>query len=118
MAQVSHRIDDLDKTTIVERDVTVLTLNGRKVTIDLSDDNYSKLEKALSKYFENGIVSEAKNGTAKVANADSQDRNAEIRVWAQANGHQVSDRGRLAGAVVRAYEEWEATQNVASSSAA
>ena len=118
MAKVSYRVDDLDKTTPVERDVTILTLNGRKVEIDLSDDNFNKLEKALSKYFENGIVSEPRSGNAKPANADEQDRNAEIRTWAIANGHTVADRGRLPGAVVRAYEEWEATQNGSESPAA
>lgn len=112
MAKVSYRIDDLDKTTAVEGDSTVLVLNGRKVTIDLSPANEAKLAKILAPYFDNGVVSEVKSSTAKPA-ADSQDRNAEIRTWAQANGHQVSDRGRLPGAVVKAYDEWEATQNVA-----
>jgi hypothetical protein len=32
------------------------------------------------------------------------DRTGEIREWARAHGHQVSERGRLSAAVVAAYE--------------
>ena len=117
MATKTFRVDDLDGTE-VDIPTTVLALNGRKVSIDLSADNLAKLEKYLAKYFDNGIVSEARNGAVKVANADEQDRNAEIRTWAIANGHVVKERGRLPGAVVQAFEEWEASQDGAETPAA
>ena len=117
MAEVTYRIDDLDGKTKVNVPTTVLTLNGRTVTIDLSEKHVEELVGILAPYFDKGIVSEKKAKTAN-GNADSQDRNAEIRTWAIANGHNVSERGRLPGAVVRAYEEYEASQNGSESSAA
>jgi hypothetical protein len=113
MAEVTYRIDDLDGKTKVTGDSTTLSLNGRTVSIDLSDKHVDELAALLAPYFEKGIVVEKKAKAAK-ANTDSVDRNTEIREWANKNGHTVSDRGRLPGAVVTAYEAWEATQPSAS----
>jgi hypothetical protein len=110
MAVISYRVDDLDGKSKVTGDATELILNGRKVTIDLSDKHVSELVALLAPYYEAGIVTEKREKVASNGNADEQDRNAEIRTWAMSNGYEVKERGRLPGNVVRAYEEWEASQ--------
>lgn len=45
------------------------------------------------------------SSSAKTSNGGGgKERTQEIREWARANGHTVSERGRLSGAVVAAYE--------------
>jgi hypothetical protein len=107
MALVSHRVDDLDGRTKVTGESTTLSLNGRTVSIDLSPKHVEELDALLAPYFEKGV--EVHKNKATASKSDS-DRNAEIRQWAQTNGHNVSDRGRLAQSVVDAFNEWEATQ--------
>ncbi|WP_252917807.1 Lsr2 family DNA-binding protein, partial [Mycolicibacterium smegmatis] len=40
----------------------------------------------------------------KTAGASSQERSRAIREWARANGHSVSERGRLSTEIITAYE--------------
>jgi hypothetical protein len=102
MAEVTYRVDDLDGKTKVTGDSTSLSLNGRSVTIDLSNKHVDELVALLAPYFDNGVevTKTVKANGAK--NVD--DRTAEIRAWAVKNGHDVSDRGRLPKAVVEAFE--------------
>lgn len=101
MAQVTYRVDDLDGKTKVTGDSTVLSLNGRTVSIDLSPKNVEALAALLAPYFENGVELKA---AKRASNGDNdKDRNAEIRAWAAANGHTVNERGRLPKNVVDAF---------------
>lgn len=102
MAEVTYRVDDLDGRTKVTGDSTSLSLNGRAVSIDLSDKHVRELEELLAPYFDKGIVIERHVKAAAKSNGDA-DENARIREWAANNGHNVSDRGRLPKAVVEAY---------------
>jgi Lsr2 len=111
MATRTYRVDDLDGTsdvTEVGQDTTV-SLNGRAVTLDLSDKHFAELEKFLAKYFENGQESTRKTAGAKATgNADADaERNREIRAWRQLQNRDdlpvVNERGRLPKAVVDAY---------------
>jgi hypothetical protein len=88
--------DDLDGT---KADVTVeFGLDGAAYAIDLSDDNAKKLRGALD-----GYVSKAR----KVSGRRSSSRktsygidNRAVRRWAEANGIEVSKRGRIPQDVV------------------
>ncbi|MGP5268482.1 Lsr2 family DNA-binding protein [Brachybacterium alimentarium] len=42
-------------------------------------------------------------GTRRASGGDPE-RTARIREWARENGHEVSDRGRIAGSVIEAYD--------------
>src|SRR3954469_6927782 len=96
--------DDLDGTANA-KEVT-FSLNGESWTIDLSAKNRAALEKALKPY----IAKATKQGrrrpaasakkTARRAGTDL----AAIREWANSNGHQVSDRGRISVVVQQAYD--------------
>lgn len=97
-------VDDIDGTELpANTQDTVLVLNGKKVTLTLSDANVAKLEKAVQKYFDNGVVTTASARPATAKNAGDADLTAEIRNWAQNNGHTVADRGRISQAVKDAF---------------
>ena len=67
-----------------------ISLNGRKVTVDLNKRNLGDLERKLAKYFDAG------QGNAPA-------NNAEIRAWANQNGHQIGQRGRISAEVREAF---------------
>jgi hypothetical protein len=85
--------------------------------IDLTDDNYDKLMQVLAPYIAAGQqitgpasqqrVKGTRSSVGSSATSTTQRRkeeNDKIRVWARAHGHTVSDRGRIHGDVVKAYE--------------
>lgn len=111
MAQkaTTHLVDDLTGDTIDEgkgRTVS-FSFDGNHYEIDLTDDNAEKLRKAFSDYVAaarkvNGRQTRAASGGApKRGNSEEL---AKIREWANANGHEVSSRGRISQAVRDAYD--------------
>src|SRR3569833_2560945 len=104
---ISTLIDDLDGK---KADRTVeFSLDGVNYTIDLSEANAGKLRKALDPYINAGTrlgrstgrIPARRSGPARTAG--SRDENRLIREWAVANGHQISERGRIPQGVSDAY---------------
>jgi hypothetical protein len=104
---ITTLIDDLDGK---KADRTVeFSLDGISYTIDLSEANAGKLRKALDPYITAGT--RLGRGTGRIAGrraapsrtAGSRDENRLIREWAVANGHQISERGRIPQSVTDAY---------------
>ncbi|MDT0353956.1 histone-like nucleoid-structuring protein Lsr2 [Pseudonocardia charpentierae] len=103
-------IDDLDGTDAAG--TFDFAIDGRAYQIDLSDENVAKLRDALAPYV--GAARKAGGGgrgraVRQVAVAEkparsNRDQTAAIRDWARANGHQVSDRGRISISVMQAFE--------------
>ncbi len=99
------------------------SIDGTSYTIDLTDKEAAGFDKALAMYIEHATktgggsaggrkrtgangraASTGKAGsTAKSGSGRSKDELANIRAWAQANGHQVSERGRIKQDVLDAY---------------
>src|SRR4051794_8614358 len=104
---ITTLIDDLDGKP-ADRTVE-FSLDGTSYTIDLSDANAGKLRKALEPYLSAGTRvgrGSAPRGGARSAAArpgGDRDANRAIREWAQANGHAVSERGRIPQSVIDAY---------------
>ena len=106
---ITTLIDDLDGK---KADRTVeFSLDGANYTIDLSEANAGKLRKALDPYINAGTRI-GRAGTARIParrggvpgrTAGSRDENRLIREWALANGHQISERGRIPQSVTDAY---------------
>lgn len=116
MAQKVHveMVDDIDG-SIAEQTVP-FSLDGVNYEIDLSEDNAAALRDELARY----VAVSRRTGGRKVriaagaaprpaSTAADRERNRTMREWAEANGYQVSDRGRLPAEIVRAYEEREET---------
>lgn len=83
-------------------------VDGTNYEIDLNEQNANALRDALQPYIKHGRrqVRPATRRQRRGAAANSNDgpSAADIRAWAQANGHQVPERGRIPAAVREAYE--------------
>ncbi len=94
-------VDDIDGTGDAR---TIEFSIGRDAyTIDLSEKNASKLEAALAPFIEKATKAGRKTARKAGTRSSAKDTNA-VREWARANGMKVSDRGRVPGNVVAAYE--------------
>ena len=104
MARKTIVVDDLDGTDDA-REVT-FALDGETWRIDLNEANRQRLRAALGEFIEAGVkIGGRRSSSAK--SASSTGDNAVIRAWAQANGHAVSDRGRIPASVIDAYRAAE-----------
>lgn len=106
--QIAQVIDDLDGTTLEEGEGKQLTfsIEGRAYEIDLSQKNADKFYAALAPYVDAArpIGSPSRSGSPRRSRSTNPaDLNA-IREWARANGHTVSDRGRIPASIVDAYK--------------
>jgi hypothetical protein len=99
--------DDLDNS---EGASTVsFAYRGTSYEIDLGEKNQAALDKALAKYI---AVARKHDGRAPSpsgrgrSNARTKGRTdlSAVRAWAQENGFEVSDRGRIPGEVQAAYD--------------
>ncbi len=106
---VVELVDDLDGTPIEEGAGGTVTfaLDGVTYEIDLAAHSRQKLTDALAPFIAAGRRaggSQApvrKRGAARASSG--RDLNA-VREWARANGHEVSNRGRVPAAVLEAYD--------------
>jgi len=109
MAQKTHieLIDDLDGSTATE--TIKFGLDSTHYDIDLNDKNAAKLRSALGAYTTAGRRTGgrrvARSTTKKTPGKASGGNTAGVRSWAVANGHKVSDRGRIPQAVQQAYDK-------------
>src|SRR4051794_6027373 len=102
---VTEFIDDLDGGK-ADRTVT-FAVDGTTYEIDLSKRNAAAFAKALKPYVEAGRKvrrpgKTATRGTARRSRQNGSDL-AAVREWARANGHTVSDRGRIPAAILEAH---------------
>ena len=100
--------DDIDGG---EADRTVeFGLDGVNYTIDLSEKNAGKLRKALDPFLNaatrvgrSGVVASSRRNAPASTGRASRDQNQAIREWANKNGYEVSERGRIPSHIVEAY---------------
>ena len=87
------------------------SVDGTSYTIDLTDKEAAGFDKALAMYIEHATKTSGgsaggrkrSSSAGKTGSGRSKDELANIRAWAQANGHQVSERGRIKQDVLNAY---------------
>ncbi|MEG8037706.1 Lsr2 family protein [Sphingomonas sp. LR61] len=111
MAQkvITHLVDDLTGDTVEDGKGRTITFgfDGAHYEIDLSDNNADALREALSDYIAAARKVTGRAGRTTAGSAPKR-RNSEelakIREWANANGHDVSSRGRISQAVRDAYD--------------
>ena len=103
--EVTQYFDDLDNTTLNEEEVRVVdfSVNGVDYTLDLSEDNKAKFEEALAPYIQ-VARRKVRGGRRTATRSANPQRNKMIREWAQANGVEVSERGRIAQSVIDKFE--------------
>ncbi|MBF4563155.1 Lsr2 family protein [Microbacterium sp. VKM Ac-2870] len=113
MAQkvIVELVDDLDGTPIADGagGTVRFALGNKSYDIDLTDDNLATLEEALAPFIAAARVSSV-SGTggprragARTPRKSSSVDLAAVRAWARANGHTVSERGRVSASILEAY---------------
>ncbi|MQY08695.1 histone-like nucleoid-structuring protein Lsr2 [Actinomadura macrotermitis] len=110
MAEKVIRVDDIDGSEggdVSKRDFEVL---GRVFTIDLSDDNHKRLIEALEVLatFVDKAVEVKPAGKGRKAASPAKVKgysNNDVREWANSNGVEVSERGKIADEVYAAFIE-------------
>src|SRR3954451_763904 len=122
----SRRVDSsdpyLDDALMAQRIVTEVTddtngkpadetvtfgLDGREYEIDLTSKNAAALRKAFDVYVKSGrrIGGRRPRSTGGSGSSSKSDLDTKaVREWAGKNGFQVSQRGRIPGTVIAAYE--------------
>ncbi|MET0234105.1 MAG: Lsr2 family protein [Kibdelosporangium sp.] len=106
-------VDDLDGTA--SDDITTVTfgLDGASYEIDLTANNAAKLRNQLDDFVgaARRTGGRVKRGTTPgaAAPAANREQTKAIRDWARQNGYELSDRGRIPGNVLEAFEQAHAT---------
>ena len=114
-------VDDLDGS---EADETVsFGVDGKSFEIDLSEKHAGELRDALAPFVASarragGRATSTRSSTRTATTAGDRERNAAVRAWANDNGFDVSERGRLSATVLKAYEERGSAQAVVKEQAA
>ncbi|MGH8953693.1 MAG: histone-like nucleoid-structuring protein Lsr2 [Microbacterium sp.] len=101
---ITTLIDDIDG-----GDATTsftFTFAGKSYEIDLNDANADRFRKALAPWTDAARVATKSGAAPTRVRTSRHGRNdlAAIREWARDNGHEVSDRGRIPGNVIEAYD--------------
>lgn len=104
-------IDDLDGTAAQDVEAVSFGLDGVTYDIDLKPDNAARLRDDLADF----VTSARRTGgrtrkTASttrtiVAESRTKEQTKAIREWARANGHELSDRGRIPTSVIEEFEK-------------
>ena len=101
--KVVEVVDDLDGSPA---DQTVrFAFNGASYEIDLNRAHFEEFAEAIQPYIKAGrkVGSTRRRGNA--GNPNRRLENAKIRAWAQGEGLDVSDRGRIPAPIVEAYRK-------------
>ncbi|WP_279365729.1 histone-like nucleoid-structuring protein Lsr2 [Microbacterium testaceum] len=105
---VTQLTDDLDGAILEdgEGQHIAFSVDGRSYEIDLSASNADALRRAFAPYIDAARVVKAagSNGVRRTPRRRSDLDLGAVREWARANGHTVSDRGRMPVAVIDAYK--------------
>jgi Lsr2 len=105
--------DDLDGSSGAQ--TITYSFEGQEYEIDLAEKNLEKLREALKPYLDKSrrverqaLLPTSTRGTRRRSSSGGGSGRtdlAEIRTWAQANGYQVAERGRIKKDVIDAYDE-------------
>lgn len=109
MAQrvLTIRVSDLSGEELGEGGQTVnFSIGSASYAIDLSDKEAEKFFDAFKKYTDVAAKTggRGKKATASSGSGRSKEELADVRVWAEQNGHPVSARGRIKQEVLDAYD--------------
>ena len=110
MAQkiITTLVDDLDGSELKKGEGKTITfgLDGTTYEIDLSEKNEKALHAALESYVKAARgVSRSKASASASPNRSNKEELAAARSWLRANGHDVSDRGRIPAALLEKFRD-------------
>lgn len=93
-------VDDLTGSLLEEseRKRVLFGVNGREFRLDVDANGKQQFMDALKPFMK------AATELAKPRTKGGRDKAGEIRAWAKANGHAISDRGRIPADIQKAYD--------------
>ncbi|MGL5829953.1 MAG: histone-like nucleoid-structuring protein Lsr2, partial [Angustibacter sp.] len=94
--EITILTDDLDGKESEDIETVTFGFEGASYEIDLSKKNRDAMAKALTPYLD--VARRAGSSTRRLGGAKTKTDKEQlkaIREWARANGHEVSDRGRI-----------------------
>src|SRR3954452_1421664 len=102
MADVTRRVDDLDKTSEAAERIS-FSVRGQDFEIDLTEEHIREFDEALERFLKAARKAEPQPIIApgrgrrrtRGGGSGSRDDIGLIREWARAQGLQVNDRGRM-----------------------
>lgn len=104
---ITQVIDDLDGSVIDDGTTMQFSLEGRAYEIDLSSSNAEKMRDALRPYISAGRAADSPHAvprrTPRGRAIPTRDL-ADVRAWAEKNGHPINTRGRISSSVLEAYD--------------
>jgi hypothetical protein len=111
VAQRVILIDDLDGSEATQ--TLSYTIDGQEYELDLSEENVQRFHEALEPFVSKSRKVERHTAPVRRGRGDSPRRSSadgrndipQIRAWAEANGYQVSARGRIKKEVINAYDQ-------------
>ncbi|MCX2952823.1 histone-like nucleoid-structuring protein Lsr2 [Lentzea sp. NEAU-D7] len=100
-------IDDLDGTAAGDVEAVSFGLDGVSCEIDLKQENAAKLRDSLADFVASArrVKRAASTTRTVVAESRTKEQTRAIREWARANGHEVSDRGRISTNIIEEFEK-------------
>jgi hypothetical protein len=106
---VRQLFDDLNGSEIPDGGGERVEFSIRGVTyqIDLLSANVTKFDKALKPYVDAALRVRGSRGrrtTVSRSDGGAKAHQATIRDWARKSGYEVSDRGRIKGEIIEAFE--------------
>ena len=103
---ITHYVDDLDGSSYDEGygDTIKFALDNASFEIDLNEKNAKEFRKLFAPYVQKARVAARSTTTSSTRTRNSKEDLAVIRTWANANGHNVSSRGRVPKAIVEEYK--------------
>ncbi|MXG91560.1 histone-like nucleoid-structuring protein Lsr2 [Nocardioides flavescens] len=100
-------LDDFDGKELPEDTKPINLSMGRTTySLYLSEKSHQALLKALDPFIKDADTTTpgATRHAASTASGRTKKELADIRAWAKDNGHEVSERGRIKGEVIKAFE--------------
>ena len=97
-------VDDVDGSPAEE--TVTFALDGVGYEIDLSPGNAARLREGLSQWLQSARRVSGSRGRGNRSSTKQSTvgaSNSTVREWARANGHAVSDRGRVKAELVQAF---------------
>lgn len=115
MAEITLLVDDLDGQTTEGVESVYFSYKGEDFVIDLGEKNQDRLDEVLAEFIDKArkpdIPAKAKARTNKA-------ETEALRAWANDNGYELGDRGRISQEVKDAYAAAQAAPAPAAAQAA
>ncbi len=93
--------DDLDGAQLDSHETVRFSIDGRSYEFDTSPKNAAAFRDSLAKYVQ--VARPVRSGRRQ-SGGRGKHETQRIRDWANANGYTVSDRGRVPGHIVEAFD--------------